>query len=390
MPGRGVGEKGIYSMDELLGGGIVIPNNIIEARVGTPDSPPEYATPGIVVLLTGAPGSGKSTFALELCSRLATADNSGLHPRFAKGVSSLYLAAEVSAKSLIQNAQSFGWNADTLKEMEKPAISLREQKNRVFIYGRNLIRENQVNPKVFVDHILKISSDYFPFDIKVEKPKAFMPFHGTDYNRPEILVIDSLNTLGADAVAAFREILSECASHYMLTVAILDTGPGISPDHHWDPREYLADMEIDFSYDRPENYMIRRIWVVKARFQDHADGFHRMKINPKPTPTAIPNPLTPLIKEGGIFVFPSVHRHLSVTRKDIENKAAPAPPTQKLAIATPFSALDRAIQGGGFPGGGVLDYRRRPGRNEEPSDVLYTHEVLDRTPHRTSSHHIAA
>ena len=133
------------------------------------------------------------------------------------------------------------------------------------------------------------------------------------------MVIDSFNTLGVDAPGVLSDVLHKCATKFLLTIAIMDTGPGILPDHHWVPSEYMADIEIDFSYDRPENYMIRRVWIVKARFQDHADGWHRMKINPKPTGDAVPNPLNPVIKEGGIFVFPSVHRHRATRGERFEN-----------------------------------------------------------------------
>ncbi len=340
-------KKEVYLLDELLGGGIVIPNDILLARLGDANNKPEYTTPGLVVLLTGAPGSGKSTFALELCSRLASefSDNGQLHPRFTKGISSVYLSAEASSESLIQNAGSFGWKPAVFTRMPKTVTDLREKTNRVFIYGRELIGKEATDPKAFIEHLLRSMEQYFPFNIKVPMPKAFRSPRTPGYNRPAILVIDSLNTLGKGASPVFRDLLHQCSSRYLITIAVMDTGPGISPEHHWDPREYLADVEIDFSYDRPENYMIRRMWVVKARFQDHADGFHRMKINPKPTPTAVPNPLNPLIKEGGVFVFPSVHRHLSVARIDVGARTQPGLTGggERQSIATPFGALDRAI-----------------------------------------------
>ncbi|MBU2623790.1 MAG: hypothetical protein KKD92_15885 [Proteobacteria bacterium] len=108
-------ETDIYLLDELLGGGIVIPDDVVEARLGNSDKHPTYATcPGLLMLVTGAPGSGKSTFALELCYRLSLSynDNSALHKCFNKGISSLYVSAEASARSLIQNAVSYGWKED--------------------------------------------------------------------------------------------------------------------------------------------------------------------------------------------------------------------------------------------------------------------------------------
>ncbi|MBU2623791.1 MAG: hypothetical protein KKD92_15890 [Proteobacteria bacterium] len=207
--------------------------------------------------------------------------------------------------------------------------------------------ERDESPDKVFDFIKKKWATYFP-DFHINKQK---PQEGLSYCRPQVLVIDSLNTLGQAAPKTMQEILYLCSTRCLLTIAVLDTGPGIYSDHQWAPSEYLADIEIDFSYDRPENYMIRKVWVVKARFQDHADGFHRMKINPKPSDKAIPNPLNPLIKEGGIFVFPSIHRHLSIARGAIDKFQKRKLECYPKAIETPFAAMNNAIQGGGFPSG---------------------------------------
>lgn len=98
----------VFLFDDLLGGGIVIPDDIIEARLGGEGS--QSNTPGLLMLVTGAPGSGKTTFALELCYRLASSDNSGLDKRMKEGLSSIYVSAEASTSGIIQNAVSYGWD----------------------------------------------------------------------------------------------------------------------------------------------------------------------------------------------------------------------------------------------------------------------------------------
>ncbi len=342
----------IFLFDDLLGGGIVIPDDIIEARLGSKNdqytSDGGWSTPGLLMLVTGAPGSGKSTFALELCYRLALKNNSQLDESMENGISSIYVSAEASTRSVKQNAFSYGWyehededdNECVFYKLPPEPKYIRANKKKVFIFGRDTsVVEKEGETATAV--LKSIDGDWW------------LPEDFPESIRPNILVIDSLNSLGKKAPEELISILRKCANNYLLTVAIMDTGPGISADHSWAPFEYIADIEIDFSYDRPENYMIRRVWIVKARFQDHADGWHRMKINPKPSSDAVPNPLNPVIKQGGIFVFPSVHRHLSLARGELDKakagkKASPRHPTP---IETPFKALTKAIQGEGFPAG---------------------------------------
>ncbi|MEN6426621.1 MAG: hypothetical protein ABFE13_14775 [Phycisphaerales bacterium] len=380
------GKTQVFLFDDLLGGGIVVPEDIVRARlpeeiVESPEDLPEYRkTPGLLMLVTGAPGSGKTTFALELCYRLAMGDNSELDPRMKNGVSSIYISAEASADSVIQNATSYGWDNELFHQLPLKTGAIRSNEHRVFLLGRNAAQQigddaegegkqvlrREETPRRLLELVAKNWPRYY--DVAVNLGANSGGGHSLPYIRPQVMVIDSFNTLGAKAPQGLAMILRECATRFLLTIAIVDTGPGISPEHRWVPCEYMADMEIDFSYDRPENYMIRRVWIVKARFQDHADGWHRMKINPKPPQKtsdsicnplnpiiAVPNPLNPVIREGGIFVFPSVHRHLSLARGELdrakaEGKAIPRR-YREPAIETPFRALTDAIQGAGLPSG---------------------------------------
>lgn len=114
----------------------------------------------------------------------------------------------------------------------------------------------------------------------------------------------------------------------------------------FDRWSHEADLVIDMSYETKEDYLVRKAQIVKARYQDHADGTHRLKINPKPSPEEdVHHPMSPLIEEGGVFVFPSIHRALSRARRRSKRKEV------RLAepIPTPFAGINEMIHMGGFP-----------------------------------------
>ena len=46
-----------------------------------------------------------------------------------------------------------------------------------------------------------------------------------------------------------KDILEACSTRVLLTIAILDTGPGIYSNHQWAPSEYLA----DYNWSRRED-----------------------------------------------------------------------------------------------------------------------------------------
>src|SRR5882672_828436 len=87
--------EGLGWMDQLLNGGIVLPGG----------------DRAVTVLLTGPPGTGKSTLAMELACRWTEssawptdATKEGLQPRI------LYVTTEAPANWFIANAKTYQWN----------------------------------------------------------------------------------------------------------------------------------------------------------------------------------------------------------------------------------------------------------------------------------------
>ncbi len=342
-------------LDDLLDGGINLPTQVVHSRLnGLPHS-------GLFVLLAGPPGSGKSLFALELAYRLSLNANPGVARGSEKGITTFYLSAESESANVIENAQKLGWeNAqEQIVPYCSPELSSGRPMPRVILYGR----EN-AQARDFPDsrgYFEKASADWKTLS------KATPPDFG-----PEVLVVDSLNVLPGDKHEILKSLVHLCLRNVLLMIAVLDStrtpGGELTPftyKNTHDYWEFFADLVIAFTNRFEKEYLVRKLQVVKARFQDHADGEQRIKINAAPkavgrvpesgqisqkgviqteTPSApaIPvlHPMSPFIREGGIFVFPSVHRYLSRTRR-------PLPPTGSLP--TPFEALNSAIEGNGFP-----------------------------------------
>ena len=91
-------EQPLSWFDELFHGGILCPD-------------PEGGQRAITVLLTGPPGTGKSTLAMEMCVRLAKRNFPEMSNKKA-----LYLASEGYPPWIMRNAVSFG-----MVEIEKSA-----------------------------------------------------------------------------------------------------------------------------------------------------------------------------------------------------------------------------------------------------------------------------
>ncbi len=306
-------------LDDLLEGGIYIPNQVVENRL---ENKPY---PGLFMLLTGPPGGGKSLFALELAYRIAINENPGLSAGSDKGLKTLYISAESESMNIIENAKKLGWT-----EVDKRIVPISSESNyldttmpRVILYGReNIGPSNFPEPREYFENAIK------KWENQWEQKKEMYRFS------PDVIVIDSLNILPWKKNEVLKAIVHSCIKNVLLMIAVLDCNPDSDIHDYW---EFFADIVVGFTCRSEKEYLVRKLRIAKARFQDHADGEHRLKINAAPP---APHPMSPFISEGGIFTFPSVHRILSQTRK-------PLPPTGFLP--TPFEALNGAIEGHGFP-----------------------------------------
>lgn len=293
------GEPGEVSwFDQLFCGGIQLP--LVDGKP-------------LTLLLTGPPGSGKTTLAFELCYRLAK-----------QLESAIYFSTDSDSDRLIENARQFGYIPEN-EANEIVDISDKDKTiKKVSVWGREKIK----NWKSLV-HILETAFEAFSQLVPdIEKApkmeaaaltllteKVWLTYSNkVKVARPKVLVVDNLNILPEKDQMSFFERFFKLSPAARLVVFILDSSADGSRHHPW---EYVCDNVIQLDSVSLENYFIRRIEVIKTRYQEHVLGKHQLKIYKMPAATdpkidakkmRRSNPYRP---DGGIFIYPSLHYHLS-------------------------------------------------------------------------------
>lgn len=309
-----VQEGQVAWFDELFEGGIVIP------CLGNKQKR------ALAILISGPPGSGKSTLALELVYRLRE-ENRGSE---AENWHSLYVTSESCQEWLRDKVEKYGWEigdrcfhrlGDETGRPDIPHVDILETCNfQDYIGGRDVLEKKHSQILDVVGRIFGIPSKeaaeavvQFQRDKKMEERLLCRD--------PDILVIDSLNTVGyEDRSELFRRFTELTAAGPKMIVIILDTVDGCDNRGGYEFWGYICDtiIRLDKRYD--SKYMVRTLEIEKARYQSHVWGVHQLKIYGPNKLENLPEAKArrrahPYREEGGIFIFPSIHYYLSIYKR---------------------------------------------------------------------------
>lgn len=311
----------------------------------------------LTLLISGPPGSGKTTLALELCLRIA----------INHGFWSLFISTESTTNRLIEKIKSFkiknskGKIIAYDKNYQVPKNTDKDE-NKEFgaltIFGQ----ENITKWEKFSD-IVELALEQISQWLLKDKTLFKRLFGRSSVSvgigipnvSPDILVFDSLNMVESeDRPDLFEKIVNKTKENTKLIIVVLDSGTKNSTHENW---EFACDniIRLDYNLIRLDStsmrdYYIRRIEIIKSRFQGHIWGKQQMKIYPA---SNLPDVSSenydnimrrshPYREEGGMFIYPSIHFLLSKYKK--RGALLEINP-----IPTPCTGLNEII--GGFPEG---------------------------------------
>lgn len=311
----------------------------------------------LTFLLSGPPGGGKSTLALELCYRLANnlikdkmeGDGIELNETAKK---CFYISTESTSTQVLDKVDTFKWknSKDVFKKCSDPKSgNLKNNQSTVSVFGvdEKLIIEPEESRLVKAVQSLKKSLTLHP-ESSVEKEGETVtknidgksPSEGMKNlsKSTDLVVVDSLNSLSSDDLKEdlFNDFLHQMKGGIGVVIFILDSNTDDGAHKFW---EYICDGVIRIDSEVQNGYWNRTIEIKKARYQQHVQGKQLFKICPGATGDSevLPRHAHPYRLEGGLFIYPSMHYYLSGNKRKSNNSK---PLDNRYASTYPFSLND--------------------------------------------------
>ncbi|MCA1701753.1 MAG: hypothetical protein LC808_00155 [Actinobacteria bacterium] len=310
----------------------------------------------LTLLITGPPGTGKTTLALEMCYRLAQRSSAqgdtGIGAR-----SSLFVSTDSESRQLIEHARSFGWPDVDRHLFNVDSIGLREDTrppdstSAVAILGSDrvkkwdtlldLVEEATKELLEWITHLPPKLMNRLMGIFRIQEQAESLQDQLRSVS-PHVVVFDGLNALThvqqGDVFQTFLKGLRSVSQPPNLVVLILDTGdPAAHPS--W---EYVCDLVIRLDHAEEEGYYRRTLEIRKARYQEHVWGKHQVKIYPgsdfrEDDDATKYRRAHPYRREGGLYIYPSIHYYLSAYKRITPRES----PTRADTLPLPLNVLLR-------------------------------------------------
>lgn len=281
-------KDGLFWLDEMLG-------NRFDGEESGLYLPEDESGRPFVLVVSGPPGTAKSTFALQLCYNFACSEDGksgNVRP------SSLYITTETSDQHIVDKARNFGWKHNEHFRIIQDFADLRNSENAASIC-----------------HVMSIHNG--PAHFSLGEINIFQT------GQPKILVLDSLNT-SQDLVRVtsvdnhpISQLMQYCYAATKggprLIILVLDVE---NTEEQLTKRfGFFADATIRFDMSTDERGLLHRtIQITKIKSQKHAEGKHTVAIYTRPA-EHIWERESPFLEVGGVFVFPNIQWHLEHIRE---------------------------------------------------------------------------